>query len=323
MTKFAFNDFITACVKAREPFLFLIDFKCAYPFVCKLSEAAQNGFLYDVKGNRNFPINYDAIEQPELAIHKLDKQVYTKAFDNVLRNINEGNSYLLNLTFPTEIQSNLNLRQLFEVAKAPYKIYKEGSFVSFSPECFVRIKDGYIYAYPMKGTIDASIENAEQKLMENKKERWEHNTIVDLIRNDLSRVASEVRVTKFRYLEKIKTNRNEIYQTSSEIRGKLPSDWTENLGEILFKLLPAGSISGAPKAKTLEIIEEAEIAPRNYYTGIFGLFDGYSLDSAVCIRFIEQEGDKLFYKSGGGITFMSKVEEEYQEIIDKIYVPTF
>ena len=175
----------------------------------------------------------------------------------------------------------------------------------------------------MKGTIDASIENAEQKLMENKKERWEHNTIVDLIRNDLSRVASEVRVTKFRYLEKIKTNRNEIYQTSSEIRGKLPSDWTENLGEILFKLLPAGSISGAPKAKTLEIIEEAEIAPRNYYTGIFGLFDGYSLDSAVCIRFIEQEGDKLFYKSGGGITFMSKVEEEYQEIIDKIYVPTF
>jgi len=86
-------------------------------------------------------------------------------------------------------------------------------------------------------------------------------------------------------------------------------------------LLPAGSISGAPKLKTLEIILETETYNRGYYTGVFGYFDGINLDSCVMIRFIENQNERLIFKSGGGITMMSDLDSEYRELIKKIYVP--
>jgi len=175
----------------------------------------------------------------------------------------------------------------------------------------------------MKGTIDARIDHASDKIMQSKKEFSEHNTIVDLIRNDLSMVAKNVRVKKFRYIDRIMTHESELLQVSSEIVGKLPDSYSENIGNILFKLLPAGSVSGAPKQKTLEIIKEAEKSDRGYYTGIFGIFDGINLESAVMIRFIENKNGKLIYRSGGGITAMSKLQDEYQELIDKVYVPVY
>jgi len=85
--------------------------------------------------------------------------------------------------------------------------------------------------------------------------------------------------------------------------------------------LPAGSVSGAPKPKTLEIIKAVEEEGRGYYTGVFGYFNGNDLDSGVMIRFIENREGKYFYRSGGGITTQSDVEAEYQETIDKVYVP--
>jgi len=173
----------------------------------------------------------------------------------------------------------------------------------------------------MKGTIDAGIQNAEKELLTNIKEVSEHNTIVDLIRNDVSMVAKKVSVEKFRYVETIKTHEKELLQTSSIISGELPENWREHIGESLFKLLPAGSISGAPKQKTIEIIEKAEAYNRGYFTGVFGYFDGQNLDSAVMIRFIEQQGDNLIFKSGGGVTSFSECKQEYVELIDKVYVP--
>ena len=110
-------------------------------------------------------------------------------------------------------------------------------------------------------------------------------------------------------------------QTSSEIVGDLAENWQENVGTLLLKLLPAGSISGAPKEKTVDIIRQAEKQPRGYYTGIFGIFTGDSLDSAVAIRFIEQQGDKFYFRSGGGITRHSALEDEYLELQQKVYVP--
>jgi para-aminobenzoate synthetase component 1 len=90
---------------------------------------------------------------------------------------------------------------------------------------------------------------------------------------------------------------------------------------VLFTLLPAGSVTGAPKEKTVEIIRAVESYDRGFYTGIFGFFDGQSLTSAVSIRYIEQTTDGLVFKSGGGITALSDAESEYQEMIKKIYVP--
>ena len=209
-------------------------------------------------------------------------------------------------------------------------------FVCFSPETFVRIKGGRIYSYPMKGTLDASLPNAEKLLMEDQKEAAEHATIVDLIRNDLSRVAEDVRVDKYRYIDVLHTNKGNILQTSSEISGRLPEDYPHHLGEILDAQLPAGSITGAPKDKTMQIIQEAEGYDRGFYTGIMGIYDQGELNSAVMIRFIEEEEvfpsktenrmnyeaiRKLYFKAGGGITSKSDCRKEYEEVIQKIYLP--
>ena len=208
-------------------------------------------------------------------------------------------------------------------------------FVCFSPETFVRIKGGRIYSYPMKGTLDASLPNAEKQLMEDQKEAAEHATIVDLIRNDLSRVAEDVRVDKYRYIDVLHTNKGNILQTSSEISGRLPEDYPHHLGEILDAQLPAGSITGAPKDKTMQIIQETEGYDRGFYTGIMGIYDQGELNSAVMIRFIEEEVfpsktenrmnyeaiRKLYFKAGGGITSKSDCRKEYEEVIQKIYLP--
>ena len=148
-----------------------------------------------------------------------------------------------------------------------------------------------------------------------------HATIVDLIRNDLSIVADNVEVTRYRYTDILHTNKGDLLQVSSEIKGDLPPGFLARLGQIVFSLLPAGSISGAPKPKTLQIIEAVEGYDRGFYTGIFGWFDGRNLDSAVMIRFVEQQGNSLVFKSGGGITSQSNPEKEYEELIRKIYVP--
>ncbi len=148
-------------------------------------------------------------------------------------------------------------------------------------------------------------------------------TLEDVIRNDLSMVAEQVRVVRYRYCDRLETNKGPIFQTSSEICGVLPDDYPSHIGDIIFRLLPAGSITGAPKSKTMDIIEEAENYERGFYTGIMGYCDGRTLDSAVMIRFLEQEGENLYYKAGGGITSKSDLQSEYNEMIQKIYVPIY
>ena len=245
---------------------------------------------------------------------------YRHSFDHVVSEINYGNSFLTNLTFKTRIETNLSLEEIYSASKAKYKLLVPGHFVVFSPETFIKIHGNQIFSYPMKGTIDAATPYARERILADVKETAEHVTIVDLLRNDLSQVAEKVEVSKFRYLEEIETNQKRLLQVSSEIRGKLPPDWKKNLGEILSQLLPAGSISGAPKPQTLEIIEQNESYDRGFYTGICGHFDGQSLDTGVMIRFIKEENNQFFYCSGGGITSFSEPEKEYREMVDKIYL---
>jgi para-aminobenzoate synthetase component I len=321
--------------KQREPFLFILDFDLAKPLFFPLKNIQKSTeIVFDINGIRNFtPLS---IKSPKAVFFNKKPILYTdyKAkFDFVLENLQIGNSFLVNLTQPTAIETNLSLSEIFHNCTAKYKLLvntETDKFVVFSPEPFVKIDEtGIISSFPMKGTMDAGIENAEIKLMNDVKEQAEHATIVDLIRNDLSQVASKVRVERYRFVERVKTHDKELLQVSSKISGQLPSDFLENIGTIFQKLLPAGSISGAPKPKTVEIIKTAEGYERGYYTGIVGIFDGKRLDSGVMIRFIEQnlaqndnytEGG-LIFKSGGGITAMSDAESEYLEMIDKVYVP--
>ncbi|AHF97010.1 para-aminobenzoate synthase [Desulfurella acetivorans A63] len=304
------------------PFLFLVDFEMHKLFLCTLDRASKLNVLYQIGTKRNFDDKNTSIcEKPILELYPINYEEYLKAFDIVMKNILAGNTYLLNLTFPTTITTNCSLLELFHIAKSPYKLFFDNQFILFSPESFIKTKNRFIFSYPMKGTIDASLPNAKKIILKNKKEEWEHNTIVDLIRNDLSIIAKNITVTRFRFITKIYTNRKDLLQVSSEIRGKLPANWQNKIGEILVNLLPAGSISGAPKKKTVEIIKEAEKIDRGYYTGIFGIYDGTNIDSAVNIRFIEKIGNHIRFRSGGGITSNSNPIDEYRELKDKVYVP--
>lgn len=324
--------------KCGEPFLFILDFDVSKPLVLSLSELQNSSeIIFDINGQRNFTplpetvgISFLNSTKPlnEFFFHK--KPVlytdYKAKFNFIVKNIQYGNSFLVNLTQPTAIETNLTLSDIFYISTAKYKLWvntETDKFVVFSPEIFVKIdENGIISSNPMKGTIDAAIENAEIRLMLDAKEQAEHATIVDLIRNDLSQVATKVRVERYRYIDRVQTFDKTLLQASSKIVGQLPSDFKEHLGDIFQKLLPAGSICGAPKPKTVEIIKNTEGYKRGYYTGIVGIFDGKTVDSGVMIRFIEQNNEnELIFKSGGGITAMSDAESEYLEMINKVYVP--
>ena len=312
---------MSALAEKQKPFFFLIDFELEDPIVCPIDKALELGFYFKIKKFKNFKPKFMDHKPMNLSIDPFPKSLYSKAYKKVIEEIHQGNTFLLNLTFPSKIKTRISFEHLFHVAKAPYKLRYKDHFVIYSPECFIKIINGYIYSYPMKGTIDANLHDAKKTLINNAKEINEHNTIVDLIRNDLSKVAKEVQVTRFRYMDKIKTQKNEILHTSSEIRGKLFKGWEKQLPEILLNMLPAGSICGAPKEKTVSIIREVEYEKRGYYTGVFGFFDGKNLDSAVNIRYLEKHQGHVRYRSGGGITSLSNLESEYNELIEKIYVP--
>jgi len=316
--------------KHRQACVFTIDFLGEQLQVFSPEEATKAGLLLALPTRllpsqaieTTTPLFWEALPPP------LD--LYQKAYTIAHENLMFGNSYLLNLSAPTEISTNRTLEHFFHASAAKYKVLWKNDFVCFSPETFVRIQGGKIFSHPMKGTIDASLPNAATTILQDTKELAEHYTIVDLIRNDLSQVAKRVRVARFRYIDTIQTHAGKaLLQVSSEIIGDLPANYHAHLGDILARLLPAGSITGAPKRKTISVIQEAESVfsyqnepyQRGFYTGICGYFDGQNLDTGVMIRFLERIGEKFYFKSGGGITTQSTLENEYRELIQKVHVP--
>lgn len=313
---------INVWAKQKKEFFFAFDYSLNKAIALLTSDIQAENILYkigkytnDTAKKNSLPTNLVWQPQP------ISLADYRSKCSFVKEQIQVGNSFLVNLTQPTPIHTNLSLENLYNMTDAKYKLWIKNQFVVLSPEPFIRIQGTSISSFPMKGTIDASIPDAEKIILSNPKEEAEHATIVDLIRNDLSMIASNVHIKRYRYIERIDSLQKNLLQVSSEICGELPNNYRESLGTLITKLLPAGSISGAPKNKTLDIIALAEGYERNFYTGICGYFDGENLDSAVMIRFIEQQGNQLVYKSGGGITANSDIETEYTELIQKIYVP--
>lgn len=302
--------------ESEEPFLFGIDYEMEEGFFIKnplkeqqilwrVGEVTNATSIPLFKGSffRKYPIPYNE---------------YLQKFNKVKNELRKGNSFLANLTVKTSIETDFSFEEIFHRANSKYAICVPDKFVCFSPETFVTIANGKIGSNPMKGTINGAVENAEQIILKDYKESAEHFTIVDFIRNDLSRVATGVTVEKLRYIDRLPTSGGEILQVSSLISGKTMHN---RLGDIIFSMLPAGSVSGAPKQSTLRILQDAEGEKRGFYCGVFGYFDGKKLDSAVLIRFIEQKDGKLYFRSGGGITVNSNSLNEYEEVIEKIYLP--
>lgn len=334
---------MNAYTSARTPYIFIIDYKMQQCCVLRWDEVDASECLYQLEGVTNCSeetantlggemtycskeITNSLEETAEDTACQWEPDFmsfadYEACFDVVMRGLRRGDSFLTNLTVATPVRTDKDLKSLFLLAKARYKMWVKDCFAFFSPEIFVKVEGDVVASYPMKGTIDASIPNAYNVILNDEKEKAEHATIVDLIRNDLSMIASEVNVARYRYADLIHTNRGDLLQISSEVTGKLPHDWQQQWGNLFFKLLPAGSICGAPKPRTLEIIDEAETSPRGFYTGVAGYYDGNVFNSAVMIRFVEQTAAGLVFKSGGGITFQSDARSEYEEIKQKTYIP--
>ena len=236
---------MNALAGANVPFLFIVDYAqeqshiepldridpatCLFQFPkAGNTETAATALARSTAARCAGPIQWD-ITPPSPA-------AYRHSFDLVKQNLLAGNSYLTNLTCRVPVTTNLTLEEIFLHSEALYKLWLKDRFVCFSPEIFVRIEKGKIKSFPMKGTIDATLPDAEQLLMQDTKEAAEHATIVDLIRNDLSMVSEHVEVTSYRYIDRLQTNKGPILQTSSEICGTLPEDYTAHLGDIIFRL---------------------------------------------------------------------------------------
>ena len=305
----------------KEPFLFVISYDFSKFYIEKLSNLSDS-IKYQLDNKEESKQNI----QNKISLKKfpISFEEYKKKFDILQEEIKSGNSYLLNLTAKTKIKTTLSLDEIYENTKSRFKLRfknQKDDFVCFSPERFIKIEDNNIFTYPMKGTIDAKFPNAKEKILTNQKEMAEHTMVVDLLRNDLGIVGSNVRVEDFRYIETINAGDKELLQVSSKISANLENNWSEKIGDILTSILPAGSITGTPKKKTVEILKDVENYERDFYTGIFGVYDGKNLDSSVMIRFIEEKDGEKFYKSGGGITCDSDVFLEYEELLDKVYLP--
>ncbi|TLU98190.1 aminodeoxychorismate synthase component I [Dyadobacter luticola] len=318
-----FAEKLNAWGKSKTPFVFLVDYRIQNPVAWKLAEVDSQELQFHFQGFSNQDISSKEEPVSDFYFYKnpVSFEVYRDKFEHVLKNLKAGNSFLTNLSIETPINTNLSLQEIYRNSDARFRVWYRDEFVCFSPEIFVRVKGNQISSFPMKGTIDASLPNAEKTILSDHKEAAEHATIVDLIRNDLSMVAEKVWVEKYRYIDQIETHDKALLQVSSEVAGILPDDFDGKFGDLLLKLLPAGSVTGAPKPSTLKIIEEAEGYERGFYTGVMGYFDGENFESAVMIRFIENKNGSLVFKSGGGITALSDAKSEYQEIIDKVYLP--
>ena len=308
--------------RKREPFFSVISFDRQVGHVFEAKTCADQGILFNMNGAANFTRTSADLKKPDVTFEPYSLSVYSEQFQEVLKEIKHGNTYLLNLCAASALDGKVDLLSLFYQSQADYRLFFKNEFIVFSPESFIKLKDETIRSFPMKGTIDANLPNAAELLLSDEKERAEHYTIVDLIRNDVGSVCDDVQVPRFAYLDKIDTSKGPVLQMSSEVTGTISKDYVNSPGKLFYKLLPAGSISGAPKAKTLEIIQNVEKMKRGYYTGIMIYFDGRSIDSGVMIRFIEKDKNgRCWYKSGGGITHKSQMITEYNELIRKVYLP--
>jgi para-aminobenzoate synthetase component 1 len=327
--------------RERRPCFFAFDFAQAHPVVLPLDMVDPQRIRFDLRGitnGRPLPDPAAALVLPRPAelltgIIPPSRGAYAAAFAAAREAFRAGDSYLLNLTAASSVRLAMPLERLYGLARAPYRLLMDSVLV-FSPEAFVRIEADRIRTFPMKGSLRCPRQAAAQgarRLLDDPKETAEHVTVVDLLRNDLGRVAVAVSVPRYRYVEEVFLGDEVLIQTSSEIEGRLEANWPDRLGAILAALLPAGSVTGAPKKRTCEHIARAEALlgqERGWYTGVFGVFTGEAVDSAVMIRFIEGaspapdgQGWQATFKSGGGLTWDSREDDEYAELVAKVAFP--
>ena len=251
---------------------------------------------------------------------------YLKAVEAVREYIKAGDIFQANLSQRFEVDMPVPpyelYRRLRRINPAPFASYMnfDGvAIVSASPERFLRLRDDLVETRPIKGTRPRGKDQIEDErlaleLIHSVKDKAEHMMIVDLERNDLGRVCryGTVRVSEMMALEKYST----VFHLTSTVEGRLrPGNGAIDLLKATF---PGGSITGAPKVRAIEIIDELEPTRRSVYTGSIGYlgFDG-GLDLNIVIRTILVKEGKAYFQVGGGVVYDSDPEGEYIETLDK------
>ena len=251
---------------------------------------------------------------------------YRSGFDKIQRYIRDGDIYQINYTFPLVAKTDVSSRDLFAhyfqhkpVAYAAYMETSQADILSLSPESFYHEKNNVITTRPIKGTrprgIDAAQDNAlREQLLDSKKEQAELFMIVDLLRNDLGKVCTtgSVEVTRTKEVTALPN----VWHTYSEVQGQRQTDISS--AEALLSMLPGGSITGCPKIRAMEIIDELEVQRRGIYTGSLGyrLPDG-EMAFNIAIRTMVKQAQIITLGVGGGITIKSDCDDEYQEALAK------
>jgi para-aminobenzoate synthetase component 1 len=251
---------------------------------------------------------------------------YIEAVDRVREYIAAGDVFQVNLSqrFETELtvtpyELYRRLRRLNPAPFASYLNFDGITIVSASPERFLRVDGDWVETRPIKGTRPRGKNSVEdtmlaQELLNSAKDHAENVMIVDLERNDLGRVCQygTVKVTELAILETFPT----VFHLTSTVIGKLRPD--KNRIDLLKAAFPGGSISGAPKVRAMEIIDELEPTRRSVYTGTIGYLSfGRNIDLNIVIRTFIIKGDIAYFQVGGGIIYDSNAEAEYQETLDK------
>ncbi|MPW44126.1 aminodeoxychorismate synthase component I [Acinetobacter guerrae] len=273
------------------------------------------------------PIKTENLVLNQACHSRWSKSQYADAFQRIQDYILAGDCYQINLTqeFTTSCKGELLSRaeELWNLTDAPYAGYlklDDFELLSCSPELFIEFNQKQLITRPIKGTMprfaDPKLDAlSKQKLQSSEKDQAENVMIVDLLRNDLSVYAEtgSVKTTKLFEIESF----NQVHHMVSEIEARLKPE--VHPFEVLMSALPGGSITGAPKIRAMQIIDELEGAPRGAYCGSLGYFnfDGSGRWN-ILIRSIQKFQDELSVWAGGGITIASDCDAEYQECFDKV-----
>ena len=256
------------------------------------------------------------------------KNEYQAAFKQVQEYIKAGDCYQINLTqeFTAKAQGCLLdiAEDFWKLTDAPYSGYlkiEDFELLSCSPELFIDFEaNRKIVTRPIKGTMPRYAdpkqdEQSKQRLIDSKKDQAENVMIVDLLRNDLS-VYAKTGSVKTPQLFEIESF-NQVHHMVSEVTATLKDD--SNPFDVLMSALPGGSITGAPKIRAMQIIDELEGAPRGAYCGSLGYFNFDGTGSwNILIRSIQKYQDDVSLWAGGGVTIASDCDAEYQECFDKV-----
>ena len=254
------------------------------------------------------------------------KEDYKNAISTLKDYIKSGDVYIANMTqrfwCENDEESFSIYKKLRSINKAPFSAFlnfKDFQIISSSPERFIQVKDNKAHTRPIKGTRPRGHNTEEDEknkleLINSEKDKAELLMVVDLERNDFSKVCKphSVKVTENFKLEEYAT----VFHLVSTVEGELK----ENVSAVkcIKECFPGGSITGTPKIRAMEIIEELEGLKRNIYTGVIGYFDFRgNCDFNIVIRSILKKENKAYFGVGGGITYDSIEEDEYNETLDK------